>query len=371
MRRRSLSPALAAALAAALTVGVATAPAQAAPGVAVSRAAEPGDTIKFTGFDTVKPSSDPLALTDAPRDLNVTYTHNGQTRTLEEYLGRAAQGLVVLDGDKIVKEWYSGGTSKDTQFQSWSMSKSFTSAAFGIALEEGRIGSLEDTVGRYLPELASSPFGDVTLRDLLRMSSGINWNEVVDAPLMQAQVIAGVSTLSVAARTSRGWAPGSRFNYSGINTAVLAAVLAKATGVPYHRYIEDKLWGPAGMADTVDIANDRNGHSLGYCCYHAGVRDYARFGLLMLNDGRAKGRQVVPASWVSASVAPSGVVPDYGLHWWIDGTEGYYASGLAGQIIYVSVKHRVVIAKSTLVSLDESDTLAAMRAIAAEVARTR
>ncbi|REE98340.1 serine hydrolase domain-containing protein [Thermomonospora umbrina] len=365
MRRRSLSLALATVL----TVGVAGTPAQAAP--ATAAAVQAGPAVKFPGFDVVKPSSDPLDLTDAPRDLKVTYTYDGQTKTLEDYLSRAAQGMVVLDGNKIVKEWYAAGLTKDSQFQSWSMAKSFTSVAIGLAMQDGKIASLEDTVAKYVPKLATSAYGDVSIRNLLRMSSGINWNEVGNAPALQAQVILGVPTTTIAAMQRRTWEPGSKFNYTSMNSAVLALVVAGATGVPFHKYVQDKLWQPAGMADTVDIANDRNGNSLGYCCFYAGERDFARFGLLMLNNGKAEGRQVLNEAWVAESVKPSGVASNYGLHWWIDGTEGYYASGLGGQMIYVSVKHRVVIAKSVLLSLAESETLPAMRAIAAEVARTR
>ncbi|HEX2316554.1 MAG TPA: serine hydrolase domain-containing protein [Thermomonospora sp.] len=370
MRRRPLSLALAAALSLG-SLGLAGAPAAAAPGPVAPAALAAPTSIKFTSFDRVQPAADPVPLTSAPRDLNVTYTHDGRTRTLEDYLSRAAQGLVVLDGDKIVKEWYAAGFSKDTRFQSWSMAKSFTSAAIGIALEEGKIHSLDDTVATYVPRLASSAFGDVSIRDLLRMSSGIAWNEPINDIPLHTQSILGVPTPVMAARQVRAWEPGSQFNYTSMNTVVLALVLAGATGVPYHEYVGEKLWRPAGMADTVDVANDRNGNSLGYCCYYATDRDYARFGKLMLDEGRSRGRQVVPAAWVASSLSPSGVSPRYGLHWWLDGADGFYASGAFGQIIYVSLKHDVVIVKSTFVSLAESETLPVMRAIAAEVARTR
>ncbi|MFC6878534.1 MULTISPECIES: serine hydrolase domain-containing protein [Actinomadura] len=372
MRRRSLSLAVAAAL----TIGVA-APAPAAlaaprPAPSAPPASASSIASMLPGFDELKPSATPAALTEAPRDLDVTYTVNGQTRTLKDFLNRSAQGFVVLDGSKIVKEWYAAGYSKNSLFQSWSMAKSYTSDVIGIALAEGKIGSLDDTVAEYLPELAKSGYGDVSLRNLLRMSSGIEWNEPVDdVPLHVSVSMGWASTLQLASYRKRGWEPGSRFNYTSMNSAVLALVLQKATGVPYYKYVQDKIWGPAGMASTAYVGNDGHGDGLGYCCVYANDRDFARFGKMMLNGGKVDGRQVVPASWIEQATAPSPANPGYGLHWWLDGSNGYYASGLGGQSIYVSTKHDVVIVKSTFLNLDESETLPAFRAVAAEVARTR
>lgn len=324
------------------------------------------------GADALTPSADPVNLISEPRPLDVTYTVDGKNYTLDDYLNRTTQGFVVLDGDKIVKEWYSFGNSKDTLFQSWSMAKSFTSDAIGIALGEGKIRSLEDKVTDYVPELAGSGYGDVSLHNLLRMSSGIQWNETLDDIPLHLGVSLGLqSTLGFAKVRTRAWEPGSQFNYASMDTAVLALVLQRSTGVPYFQYLQDKIWGPAGMASGAYLGNDHHGNNLGYCCVYATDRDFARFGKMMLDGGVVHGREVVPASWVSAATTPSGVSPEYGLQWWLDGDEGYYASGLGDQKIYVSTKHNVVIVKSTFLNLDQSHTTPAFRALAAEVARTR
>lgn len=323
--------------------------------------------------DVIKPSAHPIALRDAPRKLTVSYTYQGQEHTLDDFLARTkTNGFVVLDGRNIVTERYVDA-SRTTRFQSWSIAKSFTSAAVGIALDEGKIRSIDDPVDKYLPKLARSGYAGVSVRDLLRMSSGIAWNEVTDVPRLQAAANKGRSIKKVAAQQVRSWEPGSRFEYTSMNSFVLARLVTKATGVPYHRYVERKLWRPAGMESTAKVGNDSHGDSLGYCCYYATDRDFARFGLLYLRGGKANGRQVVPASWVKASTKPSPQNPSYGLHWWLGEGRDFMAAGFGGQYIYVSPQYGVVIVKSTVTAgrPDQQEALVAFRAAAAEVARTR
>jgi CubicO group peptidase (beta-lactamase class C family) len=324
--------------------------------------------------DVLRPSAHPVKLRTAPRKLSVTYTYQGEEHTLDDYLSRTkTNGFVVLDGQDIVAERYMGAT-RATRFQSWSMAKSFTSAAVGIALSEGRIRSIDDPVDRYLPELADSGYAGVSIRDLLRMSSGITWDELKDAPRLQAAANKGYPIKKMAARQVRGWEPGSRFEYTSMNSFVLARLVTKATGVAYYQYVERKIWRPAGMGSTATVGNDSHGDSLGYCCYYATDRDFARFGLLYLRGGKANGRQVVPAPWVKASTTPSSSFnPGYGLHWWLGGGGDFMAAGFGGQYIYVSPEHGVVVVKSTIAAgrSDQEEALTAFRAVAAEVARSR
>jgi CubicO group peptidase (beta-lactamase class C family) len=324
--------------------------------------------------DVLTPSAHPVELRTALRKLTVTYTYQGQEHTLDDFLTRTkANGFVVLDGRDVVAERY-WDANRTTRFQSWSMAKSFTSAAVGIALGEGKIRSIDDRVDKYVPELAKSGYAGVSVRNLLRMSSGIAWDEVTDAPRLQAAANKGYSIKRMAARQVRGWEPGSRFEYTSMNSFVLARLVTEATGVPYHEYVERKIWRPAGMESTAALGNDSHGDSLGYCCYHATDRDFARFGLLYLRGGRANGHQVVPASWVKASTRPSSSAnPRYGLQWWLGDGGDFMAAGFGGQYIYVSPKKGVVIVKSanTAGRPDQEEALTAFRAVATEVARTR
>ncbi|MFF3443884.1 serine hydrolase domain-containing protein [Streptosporangium sp. NPDC002721] len=364
---------------AALTLACSTAPAPArtlprAASVPLTAAAP--DVAGAGSFDLLRPSARPVELRSAPRRLSVTYTYEGGRRTLGDFLARTrTNGFVVLDGRRIVAERYVKA-DRDTRFQSWSMAKSFTSAAIGIALHEGHIRSIDDPVTRYLPELRGSGYDGVSVRNLLRMSSGIAWDERSDIPKVQMAANRGRPVGKIAARQVRGWEPGSRFEYTSMNSFVLAELVSRATGTPYHRYVEEKIWKPAGMESTARVDKDSSGDSLGYCCYHATDRDFARFGLLYLRDGKAGGRQVVPRSWVRMSAKPSASFnPGYGLHWWLgDGDRGdFLAAGFGGQYIYVSPRQEVVIVKSSLSASanDQREALTAFRAVAAEVVRTR
>ena len=368
MRHRPWTLALAAAaVTAALTASLVSPAVPSAGAAATAPASAP------PGTDPLVPSSRPVELREAHRPLAVTYTYEGREHTLDDYLARTGtQGFVVLDGRDIVFERYVAA-GRDTRFQSWSMAKSFTSAAFGIALGEGRIRSVDDAVTAYVPELKGSGYDGVSLRDLLRMSSGIRWNEVVDVPPVHAAASLGYPLTELARQRKRGWEPGTRFEYTSMNSFVLGWVVAKATGVPYHAYVQQKIWEPAGMESKAYLGNDSRGNSMGYCCYYATDRDFARFGLLYLNGGKANGRQVVPASWVTQSTRPSAPFNQgYGFQWWLGENGAFSADGLGGQHIWVSPRTGVVIVKSTLATVvGEEETGAAFAAVAAEVARTR
>ena len=146
----------------------------------------------------------------------------------------------MLDGHKIVTERYVQANSS-TWFQSWSVAKSFTSAAVGIALKEGHIRSIDDPVTRYLPELRGSGYAGVSIRNLLRMSSGIDWDEKSDAIRLHRAAVAGRPLSTIAARQVRSQKPGTAFNYTSMNTYVLSMLLHRATKVPYHRYVESRI----------------------------------------------------------------------------------------------------------------------------------
>lgn len=324
--------------------------------------------------DPLRPAAGATPLPKDPRPLDVTYTYDGQQHTLADFLTRAkSNGFVVLDGATIVDEQYSDATAA-TRFQSWSMAKSFTATAVGIALSEGHIDSIDDPVTKYLPQLKGSGYDGVSIRNVLRMSSGIAWNEDSDAPRLQVAASRGQDLTKIAARQVRGWTPGSKFDYNSLNYFVLGWLVSTATGQPYYRYVESEIWKPAGMSSTASVGNDTHGHNLGYCCYYATDRDFARLGLTYLNGGG----DVVPHSWVTRSTTASSTVqPGYGLGWWVNGTSGdYMAAGFGGQYIYVSPKYNVVIVESsvkggTSARAMQKEALTAFRATAAEVARTR
>ncbi|RMI29747.1 serine hydrolase domain-containing protein [Nocardia stercoris] len=343
-----------------------------------SASADPGGLpllpqVPFYPTALLAASDNPVPLGGTGTPIEAGYDYQGTRRTLTDYLSRTAtSSFLVVHNDSIVDERYFGGYSPVTPFNSWSVGKSITATAVGIALAEGAIRSVDDPVTDYVPDLSGSAYDGVSIRDLLHMSSGHQYDETqatnptTGSTASTIRMVAGTSLAAQAEESKRDFVPGTRWNYDSMNSFVLGWAVANATGRPLSAYIQDKLWQPAGMQGPALMGQDDHGNAIAFCCYHATARDFARFGLLYLHDGRAGDRQVVPEQWVRDSthstepyLQPHQLMPGdpgateneygYGYQWWLgDGDRGDYAAiGLLGQFIYVSPKDDVVIVKTS------------------------
>lgn len=257
---------------------------------------------------------------------------------------RHTQGVVVIRGGKLVDECYGTGEGPRSWAASWSVAKSYASTLVGIAIDQGKIPSLDVSMADYFPEWAGTPKAAITLHDVITMSSGLQWNEDYDpADGADSDVIQmGLAADQLAYARSRPLAhtPGTVWNYSSGDAMLLSGVLAQATGMSAGAYAQQVLFGPLGMKQ-VEWWTDAAGHTLTYCCTDTTSRDFARLGLLFSNQGRWNGRQIVSAQWVHDAFEP---VPDsngaYGYMWWIshipevDGPI-YMANGFDGQMIFI------------------------------------
>lgn len=311
-------------------------------------------------------------LARAPRKLEVSYEFNGQSHTLDELLARTAtQGFLVIKGGSVVDERYVGGADDKSRFTSWSMAKSMTSMLVGIALAEGKIHGVDDPVTAYLPELKSTAYDGVSIRDILEMSSGVEFTEDENNTasdlwkMWMATMVTGSETFSDYTRSikRRLDAPGSRWAYRSIDTGVLGMLLNRVTERPLASQLSDKVWQPLGMEQDATWLTDKSGLEAAYCCINATLRDYGRFGLMMLHRGKVGGKQIVPEQWIAQSTSPQGpqvnygqlwptIFPDdttgYGYQWWLPyGGEAhpYSAVGLCYQFIYVNPRYDLVIVK--------------------------
>jgi CubicO group peptidase (beta-lactamase class C family) len=349
----------------------------------------------FQAMDRVFPSvpvqagTDVRALVIDERSLPARYLYLGEERETEAFLARTeTTGLVVLRGDTLVHEQYRSGWSEASRATSWSVAKSVVSALVGIALGEGRIESLDDPVTRYVPELVGSGYDGVPLRHLLTMSSGVDFDEGYDSTFSDINWIfvrsmaLGRPMLDYYSGLERGRDPGVYNEYASSDTGVLALVLARATGVSPAEYLETRLWQPAGMESDAFWNTDRSGAEIGFCCLNAVLRDWARFGLLYLENGMRDGSRILPEDWVARSVEPEaphlqpGPNPDshwtfgYGYKWWIpeDREDGEFtAIGIYGQYIYVNPARGVIVVKSgtdPLFDDHDHESVALFRAIA-------
>ncbi len=297
--------------------------------------------------------------------LDFTYGFDGKNLNAEAFLERThTNALIIVKGGRIVFERYRNFTDPTTHFLSMSTAKSITSILVGAAIQDGLIRSIDDQITAYVPELMGSAYDGVTIRNALMMRSGVDRPDVYDASpdSEMAKVREGAMVRNDRRSTDealvvkRRHPPGKTFLYSTLDTTVLGWVIEKAAGKPLPDYMTQRLWQPLGAeAEGFFIADGPPGigRATNGMGYNAVLRDYARIGLMMLNDGRANGRQIIPAEWVRASTSPHGPEPaatgedyGYGYQWWtLTNSNAYMAIGLQGQFIFVDPDTDTVIVK--------------------------
>lgn len=318
-------------------------------------------------FNTVpvKAGGSPSPLASAPRPLDFDYRFNGESHKANAVLERTfTNALLILKDGKIVYENYRNLTGPKTQFLSMSTAKSITSILVGVALEAGQIKSLNDQVTAYIPELKGTAFDGATIEDLLQMKSGVdredNYQPKPDSPSAklreETMVLNCRRSVEEVFMTKRADEPGKTFRYSTLNTNVLGWVLERATGKPVNEYMSEKLWKPMGAESDGFFLTDgpspvgRPTNGMGF---NGVARDYARIGMMMLNQGKVGDKQIVSPQWVKQSTVPTGPEPadakelrGYQYQWWtLTNSNAYTAIGLQGQFIFVDPDTRTVIVK--------------------------
>jgi CubicO group peptidase (beta-lactamase class C family) len=238
---------------------------------------------------------------------------------------------------------------------SFSVGKSVTSTLIGAAIKDGKIKSLDALVTDYLPGLRGSAYEDVTIRNLLTMTSGVKWNEDYADPASDVALFAqgkpgpdGENPIvAYMAKLPREAAPGTKFVYKTGESDLIGVLLERATGKHPADYLAQKIWSKFGMERDAVWMLDRAGEELGGCCISMTLRDYGRFGLFIMNGGVAGGEQVVPTDFL-AQATRSQVKSDfgnygYGFQWWIHPDGAYEASGIFGQSIYINPAEKLII----------------------------
>ena len=271
--------------------------------------------------------------------------------------GKHTQGVVVTRHGVLVAEWYEDGRGPDSYGASWSMAKSFTSALVGIAIEEGAIAGVDVPLVEYYPQWQGSPRDQIRIEDVLRMASGLMWDEIYQIDNANNSdvvklVFTTESPLDYVLSKPLESPPGTVFEYSSGDTLLLSGVLAKATGMRAGDYAQERLLTRLGI-ETAEWWRAKTGETLTYCCLDMTSRDFARFGLLYLRRGVWEGEQVVPAAWVDASLTPSPLYAGYGYQWWREGNDDsrlppdlFMAKGHDSQYIYVVPSLELVVVRN-------------------------
>ncbi len=277
---------------------------------------------------------------------------------VDDYMAgqRSAALLVVHDG-RLRLERYGLDFGADGRWTSFSVAKSITSVLVGAALRDGFIRSMDDKVSDYLPEMKGSAYDEVSVRQLLTMTSGVRWNEDYADPdsdvarFNNHEPEDGVDALvSYLRRLPREVPAGTRWHYSTGETNLVGILVGRAIGKPLSEYLSEKIWKPAGMEQQATWILSRSGHEISGCCIQAAARDYARFGLFVLNGARAGGQSIVPEGWLAEATSARTPIDvpgrGYGYQWWTYADGSYAARGIFGQGIFIDPKRAIVIVSS-------------------------
>ena len=278
---------------------------------------------------------------------------------VKDYMkSQRTSALVIVHDGKVVLEEYGLGFGPEGKWTSFSVAKSLTSTMVGAAVKDGHIKSLDDKVSTYIEGLKGSEYDNVTIRQLLTMTSGVRWNEDYEDPKSDVALFNehkaedGLDvTVSYMRKLGREAPAGEKWVYKTGETNLIGVLVSEATGKPLAEYLSEKVWAPFGMEQDATWLLGSTGHEVAGCCIQAATRDMARFGLFIMGGGMAGGEQVLPADWIEAATTRQADIgrsgKGYGYQWWTydDGT--YAAQGIFGQGIFIDPARKLVIASNS------------------------
>ncbi|WP_339846428.1 serine hydrolase [uncultured Halopseudomonas sp.] len=268
-----------------------------------------------------------------------------------------AAALVIVQGGKVRLEKYGLDFGPEGRWTSFSVAKSFTSTLVGAAIKDGYIKSADDMVSDYIPDLKGSAYDNVTIEQLLTMTSGVAWNEDYADPQSDVALFnahkaePGVDvTVSYMRQLKAEAAPGTKWVYKTGESNLIGVLASSAANKTLSEYLSEKIWKPFGMQQDATWLLGSGGHEIGGCCMQAATRDFARFGLFIMGGGIAGGEAVLPEGWIAKATTKQADIGvpghGYGYQWWTldDGT--YIAQGIFGQGIFIDPKRQLVIASN-------------------------
>lgn len=279
-------------------------------------------------------------------DLSKFYNKQSISKEHRDYLEELeTSAFIVIHKDSVLYEEYWDRHDTNTVSNSFSMAKSVVSLLIGIAIEEGKIKSLDDAVGNYIPEFNTGEKKKITVRHLLEMASGLDWEESGKNPLSDnAESYYGFDLYAHVTSQKVVSEPGETFIYQSGNTQLLGFVLKAATGKTVSEYAEEKIWSKIGMeSDGYWSLDSKGGNEKAFCCVYSTARDFAKLGKLLLDTGKYEGQQIIPRWYFDEMLTLADIKEEdgrvnrrYGLHFWLyygmtDPT--YFYRGLLGQYI--------------------------------------
>lgn len=300
-------------------------------------------------FDTriIEASQNPNVIPYAKRKPNIN-----ATTTLKKVLNETiATSFLIIKNDSIVFESYYSGNNDASKTNSFSMAKTITTLLTQIAIQNGQIPSWKTPVKQYLPWLQGKYADKLTLEHLACMESGIDWNEHYTNPFcITAKSYYGSDILKTMKSIPVINEPGVQFNYQSGSTQLLGLALREAVQQPVATYASEKLWKPLGMEASATWHTDhKDGMELTFCCVNAITRDFAKIGLLLLNNGKVNNKTIVDTAFVS-NISKPRKTPKYGFAVWIGKTQNnnafYTLQGIQGQYVTVIPEEKMVVVRT-------------------------
>ena len=264
----------------------------------------------------------------------------------------ATQAVVLIKDGYLIGERYAEEFAASSFGTSWSMAKSFYAALVGISIDRGEINSLDDKVGLYL-DYFNDERSEVTIRDLLIMSSGLEYPEN-----QHENMFFLYDQLDYAQQVGMEKEPGTLFEYNNINSMLLGDILQKVTGKRADELMVERIFNKIGINEFT-LWKDGAGNVLTYCCIDMSARDFSKFGLLFSRNGNWDGEEIISKDFVDETFIQVWDTPQwwtdsergYSLHWWVskNDEEGsiFNASGKWGQYIFVDRKNDIIFTRIT------------------------
>ncbi len=282
-------------------------------------------------------------------------------------------GLVIIQDGKVRTEKYGLDFTAKGRWTSFSVAKSFTSSLVGAAIKDGYIKSIDDKVSAYIPDLKGSVYDDVSIQQLLTMTSGVKWNEDYEdkksdvARFNDHKAEPGIDvTVSYMRKLEREAPAGTKWVYKTGETNLIGVLVSSATKKQLSAYLSEKIWLPYGMEQNATWLTGSTGHEISGCCIQASTRDFARFGLFIMGGGIVNEKPVFPDNWLAPATSKQADIgvpgKGYGYQWWTYDDGSFAAQGIFGQGIFIDPKRKLVIASnSNWPRATEPETVGAQR----------
>lgn len=231
---------------------------------------------------------------------------------------RNSTALLILQKNQIVYEKYFGIGGENIKSDSASMAKTVLALLIGIAIDEKKILSEDELASKYIIEWQNDERKNITIKNLLQMTSGLYNYDSTSSPFSDlAKMHGGFYLEDTILNVKQENKEGIKNNYNNVNSQILELVLERATKKRYADYLAEKIWIPLGANDANLWLDHENGMPRAYCCLFATPKDWAKIGLLLLNDGFYNGKQIIPIDWLKKMTTPSPLLDNYGYQIWL------------------------------------------------------